>query len=69
MRLSGNRSSGFGSKSLLSEGSDLGDVAPSRKRSLARSAAEVGGGGFGIRDVEEVGDLIVNRQKPLRLSG
>src|ERR1700722_1713619 len=45
----------------------LGDLAPSRKGSLARSAAEVGRGGFGIRDVEEVRDLIVNRQKPLRL--
>src|SRR5580704_6792916 len=47
----------------------LGDLAPSRKGSLARSAAEVGRGGLGIRDVEEVRDLIVNRQKPLCLPG
>ena len=42
--------------------------APSRKRSLAQSAAEVGGGGFRVRDVKEVRDLIVNRQKLLCLS-
>ena len=48
---------------------DLGDLAPSRKGSLARSAAEVGRDGFGIRDVEEVRDLIVNREKPLCLAG
>src|ERR1700722_9161832 len=46
----------------------LGDLAPSRKGSLARSAAEVSSGGFGIGDVEEVRDLIVNGQEPLRLS-
>ena len=50
-------------------GARLGDLAPNRKGSLARSAAEVSSGGFGIGDVEEVCDLIVNRQKPLRLSG
>ena len=53
----------------LGRSARLGDLAPSRKGSLARSAAEVGRGGFGIRDVEEVRDLIVNRQKPLCLPG
>jgi hypothetical protein len=47
----------------------LGDLAPSGKGSPARSAAEVSSGEFGIRDVEEVRDLIVNRQKPLCLLG
>ena len=47
----------------------FGDLALSRKGSLARSAAEVSRGRFGIRDVEEVRDLIVNRQKPLCLAG
>ena len=47
----------------------FGDLAPSRKGSLARSAAEVSRDGFRIRDVEEVRDLIVNRQKPLCLPG
>ena len=51
----------------LGRSARLGDLAPSRKGSLARSAAEVSRGRFGIRDVEEVRDLIVNRQKPLRL--
>ena len=36
---------------------------------LARSAAEVSSGEFWIRDVEEIRDLIVNRQKPLCLLG
>ena len=53
----------------LGRSTRFGDLAPSRKGSLARSAAEVGRGGFGIRDVEEVRDLIMNRQKPLRLPG
>jgi hypothetical protein len=53
----------------LGRSAGLGDLAPSRKGSLARSAAEVGRGGFGIRDVEKVRDLIVNRQKPLCLPG
>ena len=52
----------------LGRSAGLGDLAPSRKGSLARSAAEVGRGGFGIRDVEEVRDLIMNHQEPLRLS-
>jgi hypothetical protein len=47
----------------------FGDLAPSRKGSLARRAAEVSSRRFGIRDVEEVRDLIVNRQKPLCLAG
>ena len=37
-------------------------------KARSRSAAEVSRDGFGIRDVEEVRDLIVNRQEPLRLS-
>ena len=53
----------------LGSSARLGDLAPSRKGSLARSAAEVGRGGSGIRDVEEVRDLILNRQKPLCLLG
>ena len=51
----------------LGRSARLGDLAPSRKGSLARSAAEVSRDGVRIRDVEEVGDLIVNRQKPLGL--
>jgi hypothetical protein len=51
----------------LGRSARLGDLALSCKGSLARSAAEVGRGGFGIRDVEEVRNLIVNRQEPLRL--
>ena len=51
----------------LGRSARLGDLAPSRKGLLARSATGVGRGGFGIRDVEEVRDLIVNRQKPLCL--
>ena len=53
----------------LGRSARLGDLAPSRKGSLARRTAEVGRDGFGIRDVEEVRDLIVNRQKPLCLPG
>ena len=53
----------------LGRSAGLGDLAPSRKGSLARSAAEVSRDGFGIRDVEEVRDLIMNRQKPLCLPG
>ena len=61
--------SGFSSKSLFSERGDFGDVAPSRKGSLAQSSAEVGGGGFRIGDVKEVRDLIVNRRmlKPMEI--
>jgi Arm DNA-binding domain len=47
----------------------LGDLGPNRKSSPARTAAEVGTHGFGIGNVEEVRDLIVNRQKPLCLPG
>ena len=54
---------------LLERRRTLGDVAPNREGALMRSAAEVSSGGFGIRDVEEVHDLIVNRQKPLCLPG
>ena len=53
----------------LGRSARLGDLAPSRKGSLARRTAEVGRDGFGIRDVEEVRDLIVNRQKSLCLPG
>ena len=50
-------------------GACVGDLTPNRKGSLTRSAAEVSSGEFGERDVEEVCDLIVNRQKLLRLPG
>ena len=44
-------------------------LAPDRKGSAKREARRKSAGtGFGIRDVEEVRDLIVNRQEPLRLS-
>jgi hypothetical protein len=38
---------------------------PDRKGSLARSATEVSRGGFGIRHVEEVRDLIAARRLAL----
>ena len=45
----------------------LGNLTPNGKGSLARGASAISSGGFGIGDVEEVRDLIVNRQEPLRL--
>jgi hypothetical protein len=51
-----------------SSGAGLGDLAPDRKDSRARSATKISGDGFGIGNVEEVGALIMNRQKPLCLS-
>jgi hypothetical protein len=49
-------------------GACLGDLTPNRRGSLARSAPEVSRDGFGIGNVEEVRDLVMSRQKPLRLS-
>ena len=46
----------------------FGDRAPDCKGPLARSAAKIGEDGFGIGNVKEVRDLIVDRQKPLRLA-
>jgi hypothetical protein len=51
----------------LGRSARLGDLAPGPKGSLARRTGEVGRDGFGTRDVEEVRDLIVNRQKSLCL--
>ena len=48
-------------------GSDLRNLAPDGEGLLARSAAEVSSDGFGVRDMEEVRDLIMNGQEPLRL--
>ena len=59
----------FWSRWASGDGACVGDVAPDSKAVVTRSAAEVGRGGFRIRDVEEVRDLIVNRQKPLCLPG
>lgn len=59
----GIRASGVGSKSLLSERGALEDVAPCRKGSFAQSATEIGGGGSGMRDVDQIRDLVVNRQQ------
>ena len=41
-------------------GAGFGDRPANCKALLARSAAEVSSDGFGIRDVEEIRDLIVN---------
>jgi len=43
----------------------LGDLAPNREGAPTCSAADGGGRGFWIRNVEEVCDLIVNGQEPL----
>ena len=57
------------SESELGRSGRLGDLAPNCKGLLTRSAAKVSSGESGERDVEEVCDLIVNRQKLLRLPG
>ena len=47
----------------------LGDVSPNREGACARGTTILRGRLLGIGNVEEVGDLIVNRQKPLCLPG
>jgi hypothetical protein len=51
------------------DGACVGDFAPDSKAVVTRSAAGCSRCRFWIRDVKEVRDLIVNRQKPLRLPG
>jgi tetratricopeptide (TPR) repeat protein len=48
---------------------DPGNVAPSREASVSRRATILCGRLLWIRNVEEICDLIVNRQKSLRLPG
>jgi hypothetical protein len=66
-RLGARRRFCFGRSSGDSAG--LGNLAPEREGSLTRGAAEIGCDGFGVWNVEEVRDLIVNQQKTLRLLG
>jgi hypothetical protein len=47
----------------------IGDLAPHCEGSLPGGAAAICGDGFWIGNVKEVCDLIVDREKPLRLSG
>ncbi len=51
---------GDSQRSRIGDSACHGDLAPSRKGSLARSGTEVGSDGSGIGDVEKVRDLIVN---------
>jgi hypothetical protein len=64
----GAKEARFFGQALSGNGVGLGDLAQNRKYALTRSAASGGCRRLWIRNVEQIRDLIVNRQEPLRLS-